>query len=50
MHNEAKHFLRVVAYERPAMVRKQETLQVMEVYTTEDLSAKHGEPVMLPIN
>lgn len=50
MHNETKYFLRVVAYERPAMVRKQEALQVMEVYTTGDLSAKLGEPVMLPIN
>ena len=50
MYDETGHFLEAVAFDRPAMVTREEALQVMEVYTAADLSAERGEPVTLPRN
>jgi scyllo-inositol 2-dehydrogenase (NAD+) len=48
MHDETRHFIDAVAYDRPVMVTESEALQVMAVYNAADLSAASGEPVVLP--
>ncbi len=50
MYDETSHFIEAVAYDRPAMVTKDEALLVMDVYNAADLSAERGEPVTLPRN
>ncbi len=50
MYDETGHFLEAVAYDRPAMVTRDEAILVMDVYNAADLSAERGEPVMLPRN
>jgi predicted dehydrogenase len=50
MHNEVGHFIEAVAYDRPAMVTRDEALLVMDVYNAADLSVERDEPVMLPRN
>ena len=47
---ETGHFLEAVAFDRPAMVTREEALTVMSVYTAADLSVERGEPVVLPRN
>ena len=50
MYDETGHFLEAVAFDRPAMVTREEALTVMSVYTAADLSVERGEPVVLPRN
>jgi len=50
MYDETGHFLEAVAYDRPAMVTRDEAILVMDVYNAADLSAERGEPVTLPRN
>ncbi len=50
MHDETRHFLEAVSFNRPAMVTGEEAIMVMEVCAAADLSAERGEPVMLPRN
>ena len=50
MYDETGHFLEAVAFDRPAMVTREEALTVMSVYTAADLSVERGEPIVLPRN
>ena len=50
MHDETRHFLEAVSYNRPAMVTAEEARLVMDVCAAADLSAERGEPVSLPRN
>jgi predicted dehydrogenase len=50
MYDETGHFLEAVAFNRPAMVTREEALTVMSVYTAADLSVERGEPIALPRN
>ncbi len=50
MYDETSHFIEAVAYDKPAMVTRDEAILVMDVYNAADLSAERGEPVTLPRN
>lgn len=50
MHDETRHFLEAVSYDRPVMVSAEEALLVMDVCAAADLSAERDEPVSLPRN